>query len=300
MAITITEAERLTYQDGFFANVEDRGGALWPLFPKTEVDGKMKRMDFIDIIDGVQAANTRFTPIVGVNPLHTNRWLATQVNYQAVHVDPKDVHRIIMDPKDQYMQKLAGAFTRKREDIVIAAMNAAVTSGETGGSTVAFDTVNQLISAGGTNLTLDKLREAQYILASRAFVDQNMGDTLYFVYSPKQRESLLQISELINSDFTAHKALTDGKIASFMGFTFVMSHRLIAGDGLGIGVSTERQCYAFAADAMMVGEGLSRIVDVTQREDLVKMPAQLYVQEDVGAVRMHEEMIVQVNCDETA
>ncbi len=299
MSVTITAAERMTYQDGFFNNVEDMNTGLWSIFPSTDVEGEMKRVDFIDIIDGVKSANSRFTPISGVDPLHTNRWLATQVNYQAVHVDPKDVKNIIMDPKSNYMMKLANAFTRKREDIIIEAFDATVTTGEKGATTQAFDTGNQQIAANGTNLTLDKLNEALYILESRAYADQS-SEQLYFVYSPKQKQALLKIAEVVSSDFSVHKSLVDGKVTSFMGFTFIMSNRLIAGDGLGAGVSTNRECYAFTGDALLTGQGLSRIADIDIRKDMVKFPWQLYVQEDVGAVRMQEELVVQVICNETA
>ena len=300
MAVTITAANRLTYQDGFFARVEDMSAGLWPLFPEVQVEGEMKRVDFIDVIDSVQSANTRFTPIVAVDPLHTNRWLSTVVNYQAVQVDPKDVLNIMMDPKSEYMRKLQNAFMRKREDVIIEAFDATVTTGVRGAGTTIFDATNMQIAAGGTNLTLDKLSEALYILESRGYADQDLGQTLYFAYSPKQKQALLQISEVVNTDYAQHQALVDGRMSSFYGFTFVSSNRLIATDGLGIGVSASRECYAFTSDALMKGTGLGKIVDVYQDKTKVKHPYMLYVQEDIGAVRMQEELIVKILCDETA
>ncbi len=300
MSVTITTANRLTYQDGFMSRVEDMSAGLWPLIPKVQVEGEMKRIDFIDVIDGVQSGNTRFSPIQTVDPVHTNRWISTAVNYQAVMVDPKDVLNIMQDPKSEYMVKMQNAFMRHREDKVIEAFDATVTTGVRGGSTTAFDTSNQQIAAGGTNLTLEKLSEALYKLESRAYADQNMGQTLYFVYSPKQKQALLQISEIVNSDYAQHKRLESGQVASFYGFTFISSNRLVAGDGLGAGLSTSRECYAFTADAMLGGEGLSKIVDVYQDKTLVKQPFVLYVQEDIGCIRKQEELVVKVICDETA
>lgn len=299
MSVTITAANRLTYQDGFMSRVEDMSAGLWPLIPKVQVEGEMKRIDFIDVIDGVQSGNTRFAPIVTVDPVHTNRWISTSVNYQAVQVDPKDVLNIMQDPKSEYMVKMQNAFMRHREDVVIEAFDATVTTGVRGGTTTAFPG-SQQINAGGTNLTLDKLSEALYMLESRAYADQDLGQTLYFVYSPKQKQSLLQISEIVNTDYAQHKRLESGQVSSFYGFTFISSNRLIAGDGLGAGLSTSRECYAFTADAMLGGEGLAKIVDVYQDKKLVKHPYILYVQEDIGCIRKEEEKVVKVLCDETA
>ena len=300
MSVSITAANRLTYQDGFYAAVEDMSAGLWPLFPEVTVEGEMKRLDYIGVIDGVQSANTRFAPIVAVDPTHDNRWLSTEVNYQAVQVDAKDVLNIMMDPKSEYMQRLQSAFMRKREDVIIEALDATVTTGVRGAGTQAFDTTNQQIAAGGTNITLDKLSEALYILESRAYADQDMGQPLYFVYTPKQKQALLKISEVVNTDYAQHQALVDGRMASFYGFNFISSNRLIAGDGLGAGLSESRECYAFTGDAILKGVGLTKIVDAYQDKTLVKHPWMLYVQEDIGAVRRYEEKVVKVLCDETA
>ena len=107
MSVTITAANRLTYQDGFYSRVEDMSSGLWPLIPKVAVEGEMKRIDFIDVIDGVQSANTRFAPITTVDPVHTNRWISTAVNYQAVQVDPKDVLTPGSTPTS-YCEKVSG------------------------------------------------------------------------------------------------------------------------------------------------------------------------------------------------
>ena len=300
MVITITDAERLTYRDGFMERVHDMGNTLWSIFPKEPVEGLMKRFDFIGEIDGVQQANSRFTPIVPVDPSHTNRWLTTQPNEQAVFVDKKDIKRVVIDPKSDYMTRIVRAFVRKREDVIIEAFDAAVTSGESGGSTTSFDTTNNLIDSGGTyNLTLEKLQDTLFTLETRAFAYQMPGVRKYFVWTPAQKRALLRTTEATSSDFNTIKALVKGELNEFMGFEFITSSRLVSADGLAIGSSVNRECYAFLGDAMVLGEGMERITDVYERKDLTKYPWQLYALEDIGAMRKHEEMIVKVIVNET-
>lgn len=298
---SITVAERLTYTDNFKDRVENMGNVVWPLFEKTVVEGNMKRIDFIGNIESTQTANSRFTPIVGVDPVHTNRWISTAANEQAVFVDRKDINNVVMDPKSKYMDKIVNAFVRRREDVVFTAMGASVLTGETGtGAAATFDTTNNEIAAGGTDLTLEKLQDALFTLETRAYAHQNPGVTKYFVYTPAQKRSLLRTTEVTNSDYNIIKALVEGQIEHYMGFTFLTSTQVPSGDGLAIGSSTNRYCYAFTNDVMLLGEGISRITDVHERKDLTKVPWQLYAMEDIGAMRQEEEKIVRVICDETA
>lgn len=300
MAITITDAERLTYRDNFMSRVQEMGNTLWPLFPMEMVEGLMKRVDFVGPITSTQVANNRFTPIVGVDPLHTNRWLSTNPNEQAVFVDKKDINRVVIDPKTRYMDELVNAFVRRRETVIISALGGTVTTGETGGSTSVFDTTNQQIAAGGFDLTLEKLQDTLFTHETRAYTHQNPGVRKYFVYTPAQKRSLLRTTEITNSDYNTVKALVNGEISEYMGYTFLTSTLLTAADGLAIGSSVNRECYAFTADAILKGEGMDRITDVRERYDLTKFPWQLYVLEDIGALRFQDEKVIRVLCDETA
>jgi hypothetical protein len=175
-----------------------------------------------------------------------------------------------------------------------------VTTGETGGSTTVFDTTNQEIAAGGFDLTLEKLQDSLFKHETRAYTHQNPGVRKYFVYTPAQKRSLLRTTEITNSDYNTVKALVNGEISEYMGYTFLTSTLLTAADGLAIGSSVNRECYAFTADAILKGEGMDRITDVRERYDLTKFPWQLYVLEDIGALRMQDEKVIRVLCDETA
>ena len=296
--IGITEAERLTYKDGFMSRVQELGTELWNIFPMEQVDGELKRMDFISPIEDVKLTNTRFTPIVHVDPQHTNRWLSTAVYTQAILVDPKDIKNVVQDPRGRYTTELANAFTRKRNEVVIDAFDADVVTGERAGGSVSFDTANQEIPAGGTGLTLDKLKDTLLILEENAYAHQGMGQK-WFVYSPKQKQNMLDILEVVNSDYTARKNLMDGKVFNFLDFNFILSTQLKSGDGAGPSASASRYCFAFSADAMCRGRGLADVTDVTERKDLVKLPWQLYASQDIGCVRKEEEKVVRVVCNET-
>lgn len=301
MSVSITDAERLTYTDNFISRVENVASVLWPLFRMDPVEGLMKRYDFIGNVSGLQQANSRFTPISGVDPLHTNRWLSTAAKEQAIFVDPKDVKNAVIDPKSMYMNKLVNAFIRDREDICFSALGGAPLTGETGtGSAATLPSGSKIDSAGTYNLTLEKLQDTLFTLETRAFVHQNPGMTLYFVWTPDQKRAMLRTTEVTNSDYNVVKALVNGQIDTYMGFKFITSVQVPSTDGLAIGSSVNRLCYAFTSEALVTGEGLNKIVDVYQRKDLTKFPWQMYALHDLGALRLQDEHVVQVTVNETA
>jgi len=124
-------------------------------------------------------------------------WLAPEYS------DIFDQAVINFDEKQELAEVIAGALGRRFDQLVIDAMDASTPD--------ASD-----IAAGAVNLTVAKL-----ISAKVALKDQGVGDSeLFFAANAKGLGGLLNDTKATSEDFATVKALVNGTINSFMGFTF--------------------------------------------------------------------------------
>lgn len=146
-------------------------------------------------------------------------------------------------------------------------------------------------AASNSGLQLAKLTQAAFIL------DQNEIERMerYFVYTAKELNNLLtnvdQVDSILYNDV---RALVDGDIRRFMGFTFKMTQLVpfVAGS------TTVRSCFAWQKMGLMVGIGenvMSTIDRLPQQSNAV----QVYTCFLRDATRTQDEAVVQINCDES-
>ena len=101
---------------------------------------------------------------------------------------------------------------------------------------------------------------------------------------------LLNITEVTSSDFNTVKALANGEINSFLGFNFIVSNRLSKS-------STTRSCIAYAQDGIALGVGKDVNARIDERSDK-SYATQVYYCMSIGATRMEEAKVVEVQCTE--
>ena len=144
-------------------------------------------------------------------------------------------------------------------------------------------------STANSGLTIAKLRQAKYILDAFEVDDD---EERIFVLSAKQLQDLLGTTQVGSVDYNSVKALVDGALNSFMGFTFRRSQlldRVVATD--------VRSCYAYVKSGIILAErGLKTHMDV--RVDL-SHSLQIRSVASLAAVRLEEKKVVQVFCDES-
>lgn len=130
--------------------------------------------------------------------------VATLQNWNAPeYTDIFDQAEVNFDEKQELSQVVAGALGRRSDQLCIDALDA--------GTPLATD-----IPVNTSNLTVAKL-----ILAKVALVDQGVGDSdLFFMANAKGLGGLLNDTKATSEDFATVKALVNGTINSFMGFTF--------------------------------------------------------------------------------
>lgn len=269
---------------------QQKGSRLRGLVRNEAVRGKSAFFDQI----GSQVASVRTTrgadTILNDTP-HARRRV-TLADYEVADlIDDQDKLRMIVDPTSTYAQAQAFAIGRAMDDVIISAATGTANTGETGGTSVTLSGYNsgsQVIAAGGTAMTIAKLREAKFIL-DNADVDPSIPRVI--VVSPKQIQDLLATTEVTSSDFNTVKSLAQGQVTDFLGFTFITSTRL------GLSGST-RSCFAYAVDGVLLAVAKDLTVRIDERPDK-SYATQVYACMSIGATRMEETKVVQIDCVES-
>ena len=89
------------------------------------------------------------------------------------------------------------------------------------------------------------------------------------------------------------KALAQGQLNSFMGFTFIRSELLPYNV-----TDTTRDCLIYAKDGILLAKAEDITVRVSERADK-NYSTQVYVEMDLGGTRMEECKVIKVRCKET-
>jgi hypothetical protein len=131
---------------------------------------------------------------------------ATLTNWNAPeYTDIFDAADVNFDEKQELANTIAGALGRRCDQLVIDAMD---------GSTP----LTSAVVAGGTNLTMAKVIDAQVALR-----DQGVPSTeLYAAIEAGGLGGLLSDEKATNSDYQNIKALVSGEINTLVGFQFII------------------------------------------------------------------------------
>lgn len=246
----------------------------------------------IERIGGIDAPN-QITNRHGDTPLnntpHSRRWGFIADYDVADLIDKQDRVKLLIDPDSKYTLRHAGTMGRGVDDAVISALGGNAAQGKSGTTTVALPS-GQKIAHGSTGMTIAKLIQAKELLDA-AEVDEFIPR--FFLAGSRQIRDLLEDDKITSSDFNTVKALVAGTISEFMGFTFVRSERLVVGT---IAASI-RECYAYAQQAVTLGIAQEPTSVASTRPDK-RNAAQIYTYGSWGAVRVEDEMVVQVACSE--
>ena len=287
MSNLITEAFVEQYRDNIIMLSQQRGSVIRPAILEESFTGRSHYFDRLG--KTVAAERTTRHGDTPITPSQHSRRVVHPKDFQwADYIDDTDRLRMLIDPQDAYVRAAAWAIGRSVDDRIIAAFNGDAETGQSGGTFVSFP-AGQVIDNGGTptKFTLTYLRQAARLL------DENdvMGDDRHIVVAPKAIEDLLEDSTVTSSDFNTVKALVNGEINTFMGFTFHKSTRLPLATG------NIRSCFAWQRLAMglAVNQDLMVTIDrLPQKQNSV----QVYVKSTFNAIRIEEEAVVEIKYDE--
>ena len=282
MSVYITEAQVKQYASNIRILFQQQGSLLRSAVRTEALRGKYR---FFDRLGATTARRktTRHAATPLIDSVHSRR-RAEAVDFEwADLLDPQDEIRILISPASSYVVNAAWALGRAMDSEIITAFNRDAVTGEDGGGTAVFP-AGQVIAAGGTGLTIAKLREAMRML------DVNKAPTMgrYLALDPYGKEDLLSTTEVTSADFNTVRALVNGEINSFLGFQFIMIPDLLPNSG------GTRSAFAWQESAMGLVLGEDIMTRVDPRVDL-SMAMQVYARATFGAVRVEDEGVIQIN-----
>jgi hypothetical protein len=254
---------------------------------KVRVESVTGKNAFLDQVGSVTAVEktSRHSDTPQIDTPHARRRISLADYEFADLIDQNDKVRLLIDPTSSYAQAAAMAMGRAIDDVIITAALGTAYTGETGSTSTA--NANQIVHASaGLNIT--KLRTAKQTLD---LSDVDPSIPRYIIVSPRQISDLLNITEVTSSDFNTVKALANGEINTYLGFNFIVSNRLALS-------STTRSCIAFAQDGIALGIGKDVNARIDERADK-SYATQVYYCMSIGATRMEEDKVVEVQCTES-
>jgi hypothetical protein len=190
--------------------------------------------------------------------------------------------KVNFDERQELVQVVASAMGRRQDQMILDALNGSSTS----------LTVANSIGGSTTNMNIAKLREAKRLLDK----GNVPPDGRHIIIHANGLSNLLSETSVTSSDFNSVKALVQGEINTYLGFTFhVLGDR--SEGGLPIDGSLDRTCFAFHKDAVGYGEGIGMRTEI----NYIAEKTSWLVNEvfSAGAVAIDDEGIVKITCRET-
>ena len=290
MSVNITTSFVEQYSANVSMLAQQTGSKLRSAVDVEKVRGKNAFFDQIGVT-AAQLKTSRHSDTPQIDTPHSRRRVSLATYEWADLVDDADKVRALIDPTSTYARAAAAAMNRSIDDVIITAMNATAYTGVAGGTSTALPSSQKTATSDQSDgLSIAKLRSAKYILDNN---DVDPSLKRYVVCGPKQIQDLLALTEVTSSDYNVVKALAAGQVDSFLGFNFIMSTRL----NKDATYTTDRLVFAFTEDAVKLAIGNDVSAKISERADK-SYSTQVYYGMDIGAVRMEEEKVVQIPCNE--
>lgn len=277
MSAQITTAMVEQYRSNVLMLSQQKGSKLRGTVRTEMVTGKnafFERIGAVDMID----ATSRHDDTPQIDTPHSRRRVSLTTSRWADLIDNADKVRTLIDPQSPYAVNAAWAAGRKMDSVIVSALFGNAFAGEAGATTVALPSA-QKVAAASAGLTIAKLRTANTILLE-ADVDM---ENVYCVINPAGLEDLLATTEITSSDYNTVKALVQGNIDTFLGFTFKVTTQMTAG-----------KAGVYAKNGMALAIGSEPVVRISERADK-NYSTQVFVEMDIGATRVEDEAVVEIS-----
>jgi hypothetical protein len=187
------------------------------------------------------------TDVVPLNVAHTNVTCSLSDYVAPEYTDVFDQSHVNYEERAELVQVVAGAIGRRSDQIKLDALAASSTS----------LTVANSIGGANTNLNVAKVREAKRLLDGKNVPKADR----YFTMHADGLSSLLSETEVGSSDYNNVRALINGEVMQFLGFSFITFGDMDEG-GLAIDGSSDRTHFAWHKDALGYAESISQRTEI--------------------------------------
>lgn len=308
MSFSIDQAFVTQFQDQFHVKAQQMKSRL-NMYTKRKsglVVGESFTVDVLGSADGY-TNRARHSDLQPVDIEQERRFADMNDHEWPELIDSMDKLKLLIEPSNSYQKAGIASCNRFLDRIII---DAALGSARTRSGSQALP-ASQLVAAGGTGLTLAKLRTTKVLLDEAEMDDSDFfattgehesnqakygfGDlttpSYIIVCTSAQIDDMLGTTEATSADYATVKALSAGAINTFMGFRFIRvpsSHLPLSG--------TTRSLVAYAPRAIEYGVGK----EPTARVDYLpgKNSWQVLAETSAGAVRAEDAGVVQIDCTE--
>ena len=279
--------------------------------------------------------NARFADSPVQSIAHQRRRVTARPYHAGFFVEGFDQRRMNYDVFQPYAEATSMAMARKMDEIIVDAAFGSAYQSEGGamdgatevvwasdsvattlsGTTIgdqfipatfkyASGTAEPRTSGVATNadfpLTIDKLLRARRILAQNEADQYDEGGNPLFtiVCSQAQIEAMLHLEAVQSVDYNNLRALVEGQTNYFAGFQFIRYEKLPVLDntnGMSHASNAGEKVLAFHPLGLALCVWMDPITKIEPRADKSFTPY-AYFEMDMGAVRVWEEMVVQIDC----
>ena len=302
MSQQITEAFKNQYAAAFALKYQQTQSVLEGTVRKEDQQGEVKFWDYIGEVAPVWDL-PRHADTPQIDTPHSRRACKLHSAEWADLIDEDDKIQTLVDPAGDYIRVAVAAMNRAKDERILEALGGSVLTGKAGTTTVLFydagesrviDGIGALIAAGSdaaaqteTGLTIDKIGLAGLLL-DEASVPMD-GRTL--VANSWNKTYLLGSTKVTSADYATVKALTNGEINTFMGFTFKwLPTARFANHAVDVSAI---ECFAFHRDAVL----LATAKDVETKVDTLptkRYSVQPYAKMRIGATRLQGPGVVKL------
>jgi hypothetical protein len=299
MSTEITVAFVQQFQDNVVMLAQQQGSRLRNAV-RTDPDFLKGKAGYFERIGAtaVQARTSRHQDTPLINTPHSRRRVTLNDYVWADLIDNADRVKLLIDPEGPYAVNAGWAAGRQFDSSIYSAMGGNATSmdEDDSASSVSFPAAQQVAvnnhdydsGSGDVGLSVGKLIAAKKILMSNGEIDDNAP--LFCVANAQQLSKLLSETEVQSRDYNDVFALVQGKVNSFMGFSFIR-YETLSTDG-----SSDELVYCWTPNAIGLAVGQEITTRVTERADK-NYSTQVYLDFSVGATRIQEELVVEIACD---
>ena len=223
-------------------------------------------------------------PQTDVTPLNVTYSQVTATLSDYIAAEYSDIFmqaKVNFDERRELVKVVSNAIGRRQDQLILDALTASSAT-----------SVGNDIGGSDTNMNVAKLRSAAQTLNA----NNVPMDGRHIIIHASSLASLLSETAVTSSDFNTVKALVQGEINTFLGFTFhVLGDRTEGGlikDG-----SNDRTCFAFHKDAVGLAEGIAPKTEINYVPEKTSfLIASMF---SAGAVAIDDEGIVKIVCRET-
>jgi hypothetical protein len=284
----------IAYIEQFESNVlhlsQQEGSRLRKYVRSEPVNGRSKMVERVAPADDPRPVTARHEATPEDDIDFSRRVLETKDVHKGTLVDPKDIRRLLIDPKGPVVTNFQHAFGRHQDKVIIDAAlgESKALDADRNETTVNIKHVIPKSDGGvDTALNVQKL-----IILKEKILELEVpeGEQWVLVITAKDNTSLLQEDETTNQDYTAQRVFDgNGYLSKFMGFEFVRTELLPTVSD----VDNTRRLFAFTKEGLRFGVTQDVVTKVGE-DPTRSFNMRIYMEASFGCVRVDEDRVIEI------